>query len=79
MHILKHKNFPFGFMSYLLFAQYIFEYIFQLQYLKVLYKRGLSVVWKIPVLIGNRNDSDLFLKIDALKKLTKSLKNSCNQ
>ena len=79
MHILKHKNFPFGFMSHLLFAQYIFEYIFQLQYLKVLYKRGLSVVWKSPVLIGNRNDSDLFLKIDALKKLTKSLKNSCNQ
>ena len=66
-------------MSHLLFAQYIFEYIFQLRYLEVLYKRSVSFAWKSPVLVGNRNDSDLFLKIDALKKLTKSLKNSYKQ
>ena len=43
------------------------------------YKRGLSVVWKGRIAIGNRHNSDLYLKIDAFKKLTKSLKNSYNQ
>ena len=66
-------------MSHLLFVQYIFEYIFQLRYLKVSYKRGLSVVWKGRIAIGNRHNSDLYLKIDAFKKLTKSLKNSYSQ
>ena len=65
-------------MSHLLFIYYIFEYIFQFRYLQVLYKCGLSVVLKSHIRIGNRHDSDLFLKIDALEKLTKSLKNRYN-